>query len=129
MSHPDLITISSSVLPDDTRVAALRGRESLSTPYEIEIYLIINGHELDLADTIGGKACLTIDRASDGVPPFHFSGVLATVELMHELEGRALVRAVLVPRLWLLGLSRHSRIFTKMTIVDVIKAILEDNAF
>ena len=128
MSHPDLITISSSVLPDDVRVAAFRGREALSTPYEIELFLTMNGHQLDLADAIGGKACLTIDRANDSLPPFYFSGVLATVELLHEMEDRSLVRAVLVPRLWLLGLSRHSRIFTRVSIVDVIKTVLEDNA-
>jgi type VI secretion system secreted protein VgrG len=128
MSHADLITITSSVLPDDTRVAAFRGTEAFSKPYELEIFLLLDDEELDLADCVGAKACLTIDRAQDSLPPYHFSGVLAVVELLHEIDGRSLVRAVLVPRLWLLGLSRHSRIFTKMSILDVIKAVLEDNA-
>lgn len=126
----DLITISSSVFPASTRVAAFRGREAISRPYEIEIFLLVQsepGEELDLADALGAKAKLVIDRSSDDVPPFVFTGILAHVELVHEIEGRSLVRAVMVPRLWELGLSKHSRVFTKMTVPDILKTVLEDN--
>lgn len=127
----DLITISSSVLPSSTRVAGFRGTEAISRPYEMEIFLLLgpDGDELDLADAIGAKAKLVVDQTKDGVPPFVFAGVIASIELMHEFAGRSLVRAVLVPRLWQLGLSRHSRIFTKVKITDAITAILEDNSF
>lgn len=127
----ELITISSSVLPSSTRVAGFRGTEAISRPYQIEIFLLLgaDGEDLDLADAIGAKAKLVIDQAKDGMPPFIFAGVIASIELMHEYAQRSLVRAVLVPRLWQLGLSRHSRIFTKVKITDAITAILEDNSF
>ncbi len=130
MALTDLITISSSVLPDTTRVVAFRGVEALSRPYEIEIFLSLEGEEgdgLDLGDAIGAKARLVIDRADDALPPFVFAGILASVELLHAVEGRSLVRAVLCPRLWLLGLSRHSRLFTKKSLTDVIESVLQDN--
>ncbi|WP_437616799.1 type VI secretion system tip protein TssI/VgrG [Sorangium sp. So ce834] len=126
----DLISISSSVLPSSARVVGFRGVEAISTPYEIEIFLALQdaeGEGFDLGDAIGGKAALVIDRATDLLPPFVFAGLFASVELLHELDGRALVRALLVPEIWQLGLSRHSRVFTKMTLPDVIKAVLEDN--
>jgi type VI secretion system secreted protein VgrG len=126
----DLITIFSSVLPDSARVIGFRGTEAISRTYEFEIFLVLHhepGEEFDLADAIGAKARLVIDRALDAVPPFFFTGVLASVELMHTHDNRSLVRAVLVPRLWQLGLSRHSRIFTKMKVPDIIKAVLEEN--
>ncbi|HSN99493.1 MAG TPA: type VI secretion system tip protein TssI/VgrG, partial [Candidatus Nanopelagicales bacterium] len=125
----DLITISSSVLPSSTRVVGVRGVEAISRPYQFEIFIVVKGDqdELDLADTIGAKAMLELDRENDGIPPFPFAGILASVELLHEYGGQALLRAVMVPKLWLLGLSRHSRIFTRKRITEVIQAVLEEN--
>ncbi|WP_437673122.1 type VI secretion system Vgr family protein [Sorangium sp. So ce131] len=128
----DLISISSSVLPPSTRVVGFRGVEAISTPYEIEIFFSFSfqdteADDFDLADMIGGKAVLTLDRATDRLPPFVFAGIFANVELLHELDGRALVRGLLVPKLWQLRLSTHSRIFTRMAVPDVIKSVLEEN--
>ena len=126
----DLITISSSVLPDAARVVGFRGVEAISRPYEIEIFISLQqelGDELDLADGIGAKAALSIDRQVIGEKPFVFAGILANLELLHAFDGRILLRATLVPRLWALGLSRHSRIFTKMKVPDIIKSVLEEN--
>lgn len=124
----DFITISSSAVPDDTRVAAFRATEAISRPYEVEVFLLVPSDELELADGIGAKARLILDRANDKLPPFYFSGVFASLELLHEFDGRALVRGIIVPRIWQLGLSRHSRIFTKMSIPEIIEAVLGDNS-
>jgi type VI secretion system secreted protein VgrG len=126
----DLVTIDSSVLPADTRVLGFRGEEAISRPYEVEVFLSLPhepGGEPDLADAIGAKAVLTVDRARLGVPPFHLAGVFAHVEVLHATEGRLLLRAVVVPRLWQLGLSEHSRIFTKMKVPDILREVLGDN--
>jgi len=126
----DLITISSSVLPDSARVVGFRGTEAISRPYEIEIFVQMQqelGEDLDLADGIGAKAKLTMDRVSLTTPPFVFAGVFANMELLHAHEGHLLLRCTMVPRLWQLGLSMHSRIFTKMKVPDIIKAVLDEN--
>lgn len=126
----DLIKISSGVLPSSTRVVGFRGVEAISRPYQIEIFLLLQGEDaesLDLPDAVGAKASLVLDWPRDNVPPFVFAGVLATVGLLHELDGRSLLRAVLVPKLWLLGLSKRSRIFTRLSLPDVMKAVLEEN--
>lgn len=128
----DLITIQCGVLPTSTRVAGFRGTEAISRPYEFEVFLLMQGEESadwDLDSAIGQKASLVIDRKNDGLPPFIFSGVLASMELLHEFDGRSLLRCVIVPKLWMLSLSRHSRIFTKKTLPEVIEAILKDNGF
>ena len=105
-----------------------RGHEAISRPYAFEVYVTVaseESHELDLGDAVSSKATLTLDR-QDGRPPFAFHGILAEVSLIHEMGGRALVRALLVPRLWQLGQTFHSRIFTGMSIPDIIKETLED---
>jgi type VI secretion system secreted protein VgrG len=124
----DVFTISTSGLPEGARVVGFRGHEAISRPYAFEIYVTVaseESHELDLGDAVSSKATLTLDR-QDGRPPFAFHGILAEVSLIHEMGGRALVRALLVPRLWLLGQTFHSRVFTAMSIPDIIKETLED---
>jgi type VI secretion system secreted protein VgrG len=124
----DVFTMSSSVLPEGTRVVGFRGSEGISRPYVFEIYLTIDSgesHEFDLADAVGAKATLTLSR-EDGSPPFAFNGLFSELSLIHEMSGRALCRALLVPQLWRLRQTFHSRIFTAMSIPDIIAATLED---
>ncbi|UQA60516.1 type VI secretion system Vgr family protein [Polyangium aurulentum] len=125
----DLITFSSSGLPRPSRVVGFRGVEAISRPYRFEIYLQFHSEdgEIDFAEAVGDPASLVIDRETDDIPPFVLAGVLGDVDLVHEYGGRALVRVVLVPRLARLALSRHSRIFTKKSVPEAIRAILDDN--
>ena len=125
----DVFTVTSSVLPGGTRVVGFRGSEGISRPYVFEIYLSLESggesHELDLADAIGAKATLTLSRQDDA-EPYVFHGIFSELSLLHEMGGRALCRALLVPQLWRLRQTFHSRIFTAMSIPDVIAATLED---
>jgi type VI secretion system secreted protein VgrG len=124
----DVFTMSSSALPDGTRVVGFRGNEGISRPYAFEVFLTIADEEsqdFDLADAINAKATLTLDR-QDGRPPFVFHGMFSEVSILHEMGGRALVRALLVPQLWRLSQTLHSRIFTDKTIPDILKDTLED---
>ncbi len=126
----DELSLSSSVLPGSARVVGFRGVEAISRPYEFDIYFTVRGDDseaFDPEDAVGAKALLTLDRRNDGVPPFSFAGIFGAVELLHEVEGYTLVRARLVPKLWLLTLSMHSRIFTKKDFPSVLKSILEDS--
>ncbi|WP_437552174.1 type VI secretion system tip protein TssI/VgrG [Sorangium sp. So ce295] len=126
----DLINFSSSILEGPARVVGFRGVEAISRPYRFEIFLSIPSEgddDTDFAEMVGAKARLSIDRQSDTTPPYVFAGMLAGVDLLHEFGGRALLRAVLVPRLWGLTLSKHSRIFTKKSVPDVIRLVLEEN--
>jgi type VI secretion system secreted protein VgrG len=124
----DVFTMSSSALPDGTRVVGFRGNEGISRPYAFEVFLTIADEEsqdFDLADAINAKATLTLDR-QDGRPPFVFHGMFSEVSILHEMGGRALVRALLVPQLWRLSQTLHSRIFTDKRIPDILKDALED---
>ncbi len=124
----DIITFSSSLVPGTARVIGFRGDEAISRPYRIEVYLSVpaDAVEPDLIDAVGTKARLSIGSDA-GTLPFLFAGILGGVDHLHEYDGYALLRAVLVPRLSELALSRHSRIFTQKSVPDVIKAVLAEN--
>lgn len=124
----EVFKVSSSALPDATRVAGFRVSEGISRLYQIDLYLLLGseGQELDLSDTIGAKAKLELDR-DDGRPPFVFHGIFAAFELLHEYGDRSLFHATVVPQLWNLTQTLHSRIFTNKTIPAILSEVLEDS--
>jgi type VI secretion system secreted protein VgrG len=120
----DIFAVSSPYLPESARLVGFRGTEQLCRPYELELYFTVADQpDFDLADGIGGRASLVGEREEDR-GQFVIHGILSSIKLLHEVHDRALYRAVLVPRLWRLGRTRHSRIFTKQTIPDIIKDVL-----
>src|SRR5579863_8436342 len=109
----DVFTINSPALPGGTRVVGFRGTEGISRLYAFEIHLSLNPDAADtfqLSSATGAAGTLVLDR-QDGRPPFAFHGIFSETALVHQQPGgRALVRAVLVPRLWRLTQTYHSRI-------------------
>ncbi len=119
-------SIRSSAIPSHATVVGFRGVEAISTPYEIEIYFSLTGLDfVDLRDAVYSKAVLSIDLGGAHAP-FTFGGVLRAVQLVRALPGNALYLAKLVPQLWQLSLTRHSRVFTKKSIVEIIRAVLDE---
>lgn len=122
----DVFKMRSGALPAETRVVGFRGVEGLSRLYSFEVFLTLDGdsaESFDLGDAVGQAASLLVDR-HDGRPPFSFHGLMSEAALLHhDKDGRALCRVVLVPRLFQLTQTLHSRIFTKMSIVDVFKDV------
>ena len=125
----DIFTISSPALPRGTQVVGFRGSEGISRLYAFEIHLSLAPGEADgfeLPSAVGATATLTLDR-EDGRPPFAYHGIFSEVAIVHhEPDGRAFVRAMLVPKLWRLTQTLHSRIFTQQAIPDILKKTLED---
>src|SRR5262245_11809015 len=110
----DIYTIKSSAFPKSTRVMSFRGVEALSRPYRFELFVTVpvdDARDVDLADAVGTKATLAMH--SERGNPVVFNGVLTVVQLLHAHTTYALFRAVLEPRFARLGLTQHSRLFTK----------------
>ncbi|APR77364.1 VgrG protein [Minicystis rosea] len=124
----DMFKMSSEGLPEGVRVVGFRGTEGISRLYAFEVFLLIGPDavaDFDLATAVGAVASLMLDR-QDGRPPFTFHGILSDVSLVHhQRDGFTLVRALLVPRFWQLTQSLHSRLFTKISIPDIFKQILD----
>jgi type VI secretion system secreted protein VgrG len=124
----EVYTITCSALPDSARVAAFRGTEGMSQTYEFHVYVLLGaeGNDLNLGDVVRAKAKLALNREDDRAP-FVFHGIFAAFELIHEFADRSLFRAVLVPQLWQLKQTFHSRIWTQKSIPDILKEVLEES--
>ena len=126
----EVFEIRSNALPRSTRVAGFHGIERISHLYEFEIYLHLGaeGDDLDLPGVLGVKASLELNR-DDGRPPFAFHGIISAFELLLTQDGRSFFHATLVPQLWQLTQTFHSRIWTKKSIPDIIKDVLQESGF
>lgn len=122
----DIFTIQSAALPAGVHVTAFVGREAISKPYEIDIAFQVNGLDVDVAAAVGARATLNIDRGP-GAAPFILNGILASVELVNDFGNYGLYMARMVPALWHLTLTHHSRVFTDNSIPTIIEAVLKDS--
>ena len=83
--------------------------------------------DIDFASAIDAPATLTMYRGDD---PSEVDGIVVDFEQSHAAGGqsefRYAYRAVLVPRLWRLGLSFQSRIYQNLTIQEIVSGILDE---
>ena len=113
-------------LTDRASALEFRGREALGQPYRFDVHLRIVGEDIRAAGeraAVGTEATLRLTRGDE--KPFVVHGILSNVSVLLETASWALYKVSLVPRLWRLGLTRHSRAFTKMTIPDILTEVLE----
>ncbi len=118
-------SVRSGALPANATVAGFRGSEGISRPYVFDVYVNVLGDtDVEPEDAVGSKATLVLEDG--GLPVSSFAGILSSFEVLRAVEGNTLYKARIVPQLWQLSLTKHSRIFTKKTAPEVIEAILED---
>ncbi len=121
----DAFTFLSGGLPPASRVLGFQGVEALSELYQFNINLMVNGPLVDVDAITGEKATLVCSEQVEG-GPFRIHGIIASVNVLHATEQATVVAVTLVPQLWQLTLTHHSRVFVDETIVDVIEAVLKD---
>ncbi len=109
------------------RVYAFTGTEEVHKPYEFEIELVHESPNVDFAEVLGKSACLSITDKSGGVR--HVHGVVRKFTQLHTAHARTHYRAVLVPRLWFLGLVTDHRIFQNLSATRIIEQVLKDQNF
>jgi type VI secretion system secreted protein VgrG len=109
------------------RVYAFSGVEDVHRPYEFEVELVHKSPTLDFAALLGRTALLSVADKSGGVR--HVHGVIRRFEQLHTSHTLTHYRAVIVPRLWFLGLTTDHRIFQNMSVTQIIEQILKEQNF
>jgi len=123
-------SLQSGALPPTAQVIGFRGTEALTRPYVIDIYVAAPaGVDIDPKAVVGLPATLVVhplsDLASSGLElPVSWGGIIARFQVVRATAMSTLYRATLVPKLWTLGQTKHSRVWTKMSIADILKAVL-----
>ena len=118
--HHTRLFFTSAAADDDTfQVIRFTGEEAISKPYHFEIDLVSDDPDIDMDRMIGMPARLTIEKDGD---QRHIHGVLKTFEQGDEAKsGRCYYHAELVPRLWLMTLSRQNQIYQNQSVPEIIR--------
>ena len=120
--HERFAFVSKALAGDTFEVVTFSGTEALSRPYEFVVNLSSEETDIDLSAVLRSPATLVVQRGDEAVP---VNGVLAAFEQLHQANRRTFYRAVLVPRLWYLGMNRDSRVFLNRKVPDVIEEVLK----
>ncbi|MBW2527608.1 MAG: type VI secretion system tip protein VgrG [Deltaproteobacteria bacterium] len=122
--NDEIFTIESKALPPGAHVLCFRGIEALSKPYRFAVGLQLDASAMvDLASLVGTRATLSVHLQRE-IVPYRFHGIVASCELVHQWQGKAAYRLVLVPELWRSTLTRHSRVFVEETIPAILEQVL-----
>ncbi len=125
MSAERRFSFVSMGLPADTfAVVSFTGVEALSRPYEFVVDLASNRSDIELEDLSEGLAVLTIMGKHGNR---RYQGIVARFELLQAVDTVCFYRAVLVPRLWGLTLTRHNQIFLDKSAPEFLKELLTDS--
>jgi type VI secretion system secreted protein VgrG len=122
---------SDAVADDTFNVAALRGVEEMSTPYELEIDLVSKKADVSLEKMLTNKAHLAIRQSvpvaggKRGARTYKLHGIVSEIEVLEKVQDWVKYRVKLVPRLWKLSLTTQSRVFQEMDVKEVVKQVLQ----
>ena len=98
------------------------GTDAISSLYKFDIVLISNNADIAPDGVINKQATLLVYRDEEYYP---YSGIISEFKFMGKNHDRATYVVKLVPKLWLLELSRQSRIFQKKSVPQILKKVLE----
>jgi type VI secretion system secreted protein VgrG len=121
-------TIQCGDLPDDKlQVALFDGRESVSRPFEFHMTLVSKDEALDAGQILNRKSTFSLHRGNQSESRIH--GIISQFEQRGRTPDYVIYQAVLVPRIWRLGLNFGSQVFQKVTLEDVATKILKNAGF
>lgn len=113
-------------LSGDVHVIGFHGSEGLSQLYRYVIHLSVTG-EVSLDSLVAARGTLeTRPDKTSTEPPHLLHGIIAEAAVLRSHEKSSVLELVLVPALFRLSQSHHSRMFTKTSIPDAVKQVIED---
>ena len=105
---------------------AVSGEERISRLFRYEVGMDSKQSDIDFAHLVGQPATVRIEPV--GGERRQINGIIARFAQEGLTEtGRAIYRAEVVPRLWLLGQRSDCRIFQQMSTTDIVAAVLEEH--
>lgn len=119
------IRFASGALPDDdVRLRGVWGRESISRLFEFDLMLHRSQRytEDELDQLLKAPCAIALGPKKGDI----VHGLLQSIEsLDHERKVGARYLARMVPNIWLLTMTRTSRLYQDMTVPDMVTSILE----
>ncbi|MEL6475435.1 MAG: type VI secretion system tip protein TssI/VgrG, partial [Pseudomonadota bacterium] len=118
-----LVKLTSPLGPDGLLFYKMSGTEAVSQLFEWEIEALAQDDYIEEDQVVGHGCTVEIECADDVVRYFH--GLCTEISLIGGTGRRNHYAITLRPHLWFLSLQSDSRIFSKMTVGDIIAEVLD----
>jgi type VI secretion system secreted protein VgrG len=124
------LAIKTPLGADKLLLARLVGTEAISRLYHFQLDCLAP-EPISFDDLLGKPA--TVRLTVPGCPQRYVNGIVCAMEEGNQSQGPAgaaafyRYRVELVPRLWLCGLRRQSRVFQDKAVPDILQTVLRDD--
>lgn len=106
---------------------SMTGTERLGRPFQYDLVLFSERHDLDYKQIIGKNVTVFVDKG--GAEARYFNGFISRFSQTRYERRLCEYRAVMVPWLWFLTRSSDCRIFQNLTIPEILKQVFHEHGF
>ncbi|WP_295578037.1 type VI secretion system Vgr family protein [uncultured Lamprocystis sp.] len=121
------ISVDTVLGPDALLLARMAAEEHLSRPFEYELALLSERHDIRAEDLLGTPATASLRLASGGHR--FFNGFVNRFAYVGFAGTYALYRANLAPWIWFLSRTSDCRIYQDQTVPEIVKSVFRDHGF
>jgi type VI secretion system secreted protein VgrG len=114
-------------IADDLLLLALRGSESLSSPFQYELHSLTKLSEAQLGHWHGKSASCRIGDGSRELPQRFVHGVVTHIRYVPRTQGESECIITLEPSLAVLKLGRMMRVWQNISIPELVRTLLSDH--
>jgi len=125
LAQTDRILNFTSTLGDDVLLPeSLAGFEGISELFYYQVELVADvSQTIDPKSVVGTKVTVAISADDSGTKRY-LNGIVTSFEFCGGDDEYNNYKAYVVPKLWLLTLSKNTRVFQDMTVIDIIQNVL-----
>ena len=110
--------------PNKLLLESYTGEEGVSQLFSFQLELLSENNGIDFAALLGRKIHFGV-AGPEGATKRHIHGIVTSFAQLPSRERLARYRAAVSPAVWKLTRKQNSRIFQKVTVVDILKKVLE----
>jgi len=121
------LEIATPLGKDVLLLTSMSGTEQLGRPFEYQLELASEDHQIKYADIVGQNVTIRLNLSEDKTR--YFNGFVSRFTQTLPVGRLASYRATVVPWLWFLTRTADCRIFQEMTVPDIIEKVFRDHGF
>lgn len=122
------IAVDTPLGEDKLLLARMTAREELGRPFEYQLELLSEEHEIPLHELVGQNITVRVEMPNRDRTRF-FNGFVSRFAYAGMRQKMSIYHAVVRPWIWLLTRTSDCRIFQDMSIPDIIKQVFRDLGF
>jgi type VI secretion system secreted protein VgrG len=122
-----IASVTTALGETDLLLYRMTGKEQMSQLFEYELELLSEKNDIDLKALLGKK--ITVKLALSDRKHRTFQGVVTRISLFGMLGRLYYYRATMRPKPWMLTRSSNCRIFSNMTVPDIVKKLLNEHGY